>query len=220
MTARRTLNLRLFRRVLFGIGLASAALMVAAAATGRGEFVTAAAALFAVSACVVAVLCNIDAWRRPLSIDADADALVAIGALRRNAMLAATAFGWGALAMQGVYVTALTGLKWQHGWQYAAAMAVLGTGWWAFARTLRPALPGAERKGWAAHFRWACPLALGQGLIAAGGLGALVISGKLWSIRADWAANRVFAALAVAILAISIATWVSHRRLYRDGAAR
>jgi hypothetical protein len=60
-----------------------------------------------------------------------------------------------------------------------------------------------------ARLRLAAPLAAAQGLVAAGGLAALALSGKLWSTRADWAANRVFAALAVAVLAISVAYLVA-----------
>ncbi len=226
MMARRTLNFRVSYRVWLGVWLgvclASAAAMIWGSASGNGVLVAAAAGCFGLSAVAGATLWNLEVWRRPASADADANAnaRLACDALRRNALASATAYGWGALTMQGVYITPLTGLKWQHGWQYALVMALLGAGSLAFARTLQPALPGADRRGWVTHFRWACRLAFGQGLVAAVGLGALVASGKLWSIRADWAANRVFAALAVAILAISIATCASHRRLLRDGAAR
>lgn len=217
MTARRILNRRLFRRAFLGIGLASAAVMVWASATNRGLLVGAAAGIFAVAALVVAVLCNVEAWRRSPSPDADANALATYGALRLNALLSATAYGWGALAMQGMYLTPLTGLKWQHGWQYALAMALLGAGWLAVARTLRRGLHATRPLTWPTHFRWAGPLAIAQGLIAAGCLTWLIGSGKLWSLRTDWAANRVFAALAMAILALSVVTAVSQMRLRRIG---
>lgn len=119
--------------------------------------------------------------------------------------------------MQGLYWTPLTGLKWQHGWQYAAAMALLATGSALLSRTLRRTLPAAETAVANNHVRLAVPAAVSQGLIAAGGLAALIVSGKLWSVRADWAANRVFAGLAVAILAISVATVVTGLRSRQAG---
>lgn len=212
--AGRSLNVRLFGRAFAALAVLSAVFMIKAAAASRADLVTAAAAAFAVGAVLVAVLCNVEAWRRPSSSgDAAGDALLASGRLRQNTWLAAIAYLWGAVAMQGLYLTPLTGLKWQHGWQYALAMLLLAAGSLAFERTLLPAVPGQDPRGWGRHFRLALPLASGQALVAGGGLAVLALSGKLGSVRADWAANRVFAALALAILAIAVCSLVSHRRL-------
>lgn len=209
-SVRRNLNVRLFRRLYAVAAVASSGCMILAASRDATLMVTLAAAAFAVTAVIVAVLSNVDPWRDRAEV---IGALTASGRLRTNTRLAGIAYAWGAVAMQGLYLTPVTGLKWQHGWQYALAMALLAVASWAFARTLRPALPGKDPRGWRTHFRLALPLALGQVLVAGGGLAALALSGKVWSTRADWAANRVFAALAVAILAISIASLVSQRRL-------
>lgn len=194
--------------------------MMIAAAHGLPGTVTLAASIYVAAAVIVAVLSNVDVWRRPFSDDASANVLAASDSLRRNAKLAAIAYGWGAVTMQGLYLTPLTGLKWQHGWQYALAMALLAMGSWAFVRTLRPAAAHTDPSGWRTHFRLALPLAAGQALLAGGGLAALVLSGKLGSTRADWAANGVFAALAVVVLANSICALVSHHCLARASGGR
>ena len=214
----RSLNIRLFGRLYATIAVASSGGMILAAARDAPLVVTLAAAAFAVAAVLVAVLSNVDPWRDPPA--AGISALTASGRLRTNTYLAAVAYGWGAITMQGLYLTPVTGLKWQHGWQYALAMALLAAASWAFVYSLQPAVPAKDPRGWRLHFRLALPLAAGQALVAGGGLAALILSGKLFSTRADWAANRVFAALAVAVLAISIVSLVSHRRLLRptDGA--
>lgn len=211
--ASRSLNVRLLGRTFAALAVLSAVFMIKAAAASRADLATAAAAAFAVGAVLVAVLSNIEAWRCPSSGDAAGDALLASGRLRQNTWLAAIAYLWGAVAMQGLYLTPLTGLKWQHGWQYALAMLLLAAGSLAFERTLLSAVPGQDPRGWGRHFRLALPLASGQALVAGGGLAVMALSGKLRSVRADWAANRVFAALAVAILAIAVCSLVSHRRL-------
>ncbi|MGE0699522.1 MAG: hypothetical protein AB7O57_10535 [Hyphomicrobiaceae bacterium] len=179
--------------------LASALAMVAGARSGVTWIVTAAAAAFTVAAVIVAIAAERDVGRanatRP---DASRDRLHA------GAVTAAIAYAWGAVAMQGLYITPLTGLKWQHGWQYAAAMLLLACISIVIARRLRSSSPGLEAT--------ASLLAAGQAAVAGGGLIALVATGKLWSVRADWAANRVFAALAIAVLAISLSVLVAHIR--------
>lgn len=203
-------------RYLAVLGAASAAAMVHGGASGRTGQVTASALLFALAAGAVAIWGNIEAWRRAPLPDARANVEAARGALLCNAWIGAAIYAWGAISMQGLYLTPLTGLKWQHGWQYAAAMALLAAGSVVFARTMRVEAQGEGGLGSLdRHGRLAIPLAMMQGLIAAGGLAALATTGKLASMRADWAANRVFAGLAAAIIAISVATVVSHMRLRR-----
>jgi hypothetical protein len=212
MEGRRALNIPLLRRLLAAVGFLSAAVMVAAGATGLTLLVSAAAAGFALAVALVAVASNFEIWRRGPASDVRVNALRAYGSLRRNGLICALAYGWGAVAMQAVYLTPLTGLRWQHAWQYALAMALLAAGAVAFVRSLPLPVPRARAGASHKRFRLAVPLALAQALLAAGGLAFLAVSGKLASARADWAANRVFAALAVAILAVSMATVVSMKR--------
>jgi hypothetical protein len=98
-------------------------------------------------------------------------------AVRCNAALLATAWGVGACSMLGVYL--LSGLKWQHGWQYGAGMALIALAAAAYARDPR----------W---LNAAAIIVALQGVAAALGLAVLAGSGKLASIKGDWAANIVF----------------------------
>lgn len=187
---------RLARYLLVAIGVLSAATVMLGAYAALPDLATGGAAVFAFAVAMTAAIQTRSS--RPL---------------RANALLSALAYAWGAVAMQGAYLTPLTGLKWQHGWQYALAMALLAVGSLAFAGPVgRGDRAGAERH-FDARLRLAAPLAGAQALIAAGGLAALAASGKLWSERADWVANRVFAGLALAILAISASYLVAGRRI-------
>ena len=185
--------------------------MIHGGAFGVAGQVTAAAAVFASAAVVGAFLQSIEA-RAGLRRSAAGKGRPVLGhgvtrdAVTNFGLLAAIAYGWAAVAMQGMYLTRLTGLKWQHGWQYAAVMALLCVVALLVSRGRSAAIikPGSSGSngGWDS----VTLLAIGQALIAGGGLASLLVSGKLWSVRADWAANRVFAGLAVSILVISIAT--------------
>jgi hypothetical protein len=195
--------------VLAAVGLLSAGAIVLGARTGSSDLATAGAAVFALAASVAAIFVA-KAWAHEAASTTDAPAASAWQ--RESALLAALAYAWGAIAMQGAYLTPLTGLKWQHGWQYALAMALLAVGSLAFASMPGSSPPESDGPSPDASLRLAAPLAAAQALIAAGGLAALVVSGKLWSVRADWAANRVFAGLAVAILMIAASYLVAGRR--------
>lgn len=170
------------------------------------------ASIAAAASFLVAVLAA--AWwiNRPILVrghagaDGDRDLLIHAG--RRNARLMALTYAWGALALLAVYK--LAGLRWQHGWQYGAAMAVMAGGLLVYVHKLGDPQTLLRRLG---------PLdamalgALIQGLAIIVGLGALLASGKLWSGRNDWAANHVFVAGGLAIAGISILAFLVHRRL-------
>jgi hypothetical protein len=192
--------------------------MVIAARAGRPDIVTAAAALFALAAVVVAVVSNRPVLRRQRS-EIWSPVAAHVAALRQSSVLAAICYAWGAAAMQGLYLTRLTGLKWQHGWQYALAMLLLaGASIW-FARSLARMAQASAPTGDEPQVRWAVPLAAAQACVAGAGLVALAVSGKMVSVRADWAANRVFVGLAVAILAISLGSILGQRRYRGDAPA-
>jgi hypothetical protein len=204
---------RTLRRVLAGVAALSVLAMIASARSGAATAMTIAAAAFAVAAVAVAAIAAVQAARWPPS--PRSPLMPAFVALLQSARFAAICYAWGAVAMQGVYLTPLTGLRWQHGWQYATAMALLAIGSLLFARSLAPVMATARPTGAERQFRWAVPLALAQTAVAAIGLAALLFSGKLLSTRADWAANRVFAGLAVAVLAVSLASIFVQQRLRR-----
>lgn len=126
-----------------------------------------------------------------------------------NAAFMGVAFLWGGAAIAIGY--GLTDLYWQHWWQYAAAMALLGAVALSYASLLPR--PGSQ---------WADPtwlsrmtrLALGQGVAAAIGLAFLISSGKLTAGKPDWLANQVFLFGGLAIIGLSA---IAVRAQWRGG---
>jgi hypothetical protein len=130
---------------------------------------------------------------------------LAADAAERNGRLTALAYLWGAVSLAAVYLgtPALAALdlaavnlgvpvRWQHGWQYAAGMAVIAAGvalaTRGLARRWSPAL--RDRLVW---------VTLLHGWAALAGLAWLILSAKLFSVKPDWPANVVFAGGATAI---------------------
>ncbi len=123
----------------------------------------------------------------------------------RNATLLAMGYIWGAASLLGVYHG--TTLKWQHGWQYAAAMALIGLAIFAVSRTFE--------KSWSLallnRLSWATIL---QSWAASGAVFWLAGTAKLLSKRSDWAANVVFLVGAIIIAGVG-AMWLRSARLIR-----
>jgi hypothetical protein len=124
-----------------------------------------------------------------------------------NTHLLSVAYTWGALAMYGVY--RLSGLRWQHGWQYAAGMALIAGLLMLYVSLMeRPA--SRLRRPAALAFAAQCGLLHAAAAIA--GLVFLVLSGKLVSTKGDWAANQIFLGGCVAIVALTaIAAYTQYR---------
>jgi hypothetical protein len=152
----------------------------------RVWLVTLSAAAFALTLIGVAIAVNLPHWRSQALADPGGE--ITASALAKNTQLIATAYGWGALAMQLVYTTPLTGLKWQHGWQYALLLLMFALGAFHISQALREP-QRSLRQPW---LTWAVPMTIATAVMAAGGLVFLVASGKLAVRRADWAANLVF----------------------------
>jgi hypothetical protein len=173
----------------------AAVLMVAAAASGRLRLVPIIAGAFAIG--MIAATLGLDRKLRALPVAERPGGEQA--ALAINGRLLAIVYLWGALAMQGLYLTPLTGLRWQHGWQYVAAMALVAASAWTFARLVVVADPAERRK----MVSLALPLAVVHAFGGAMGLMFLVVSGKMSTVRPDWAANQVFfwGATAVTVVA-------------------
>lgn len=194
---------------LLGLGTATIAGMMLAVRADKAALTALFAIAFVAAACAAFVRANGPSWRgAALPRGEDASRLAA----RRNARLAALTYAWASLAMQAVYTTPITGLRWHHGWQYALAFALLAVCAFAYARTLgrAPGLPLAARL-----HALATPLAAAQGLVAAGGLTYLAASGKLLLYRADWAANIIFVAAALAIMVLTAISLRTHLALMR-----
>lgn len=194
---------------LLALQLATIAGMMIAARGDSIHLVVLLATAFAAGAISASMRANRPYWRGPDLAPPGRNSLLAA---QRNARLAALTYAWAGLAMQALYTPPLTGLRWHHGWQYALIFALLAFGAFLYARMLGPAAAAPSRSAFALM---AAPLAVGQGLIAAGGLAYLAGSGKLLLHRADWAANIIFVSAALAIMVLSAISLRTHVMLTR-----
>jgi hypothetical protein len=180
--------------------------MLLAAATGRMHLVLALAALFCLVMIGAALVVNAPYWRP------GGRAIPPLLGLGMNTRLMALTYFWGALAMQGLYTTRLTGMRWQHGWQYALVMLILAWGALTFASGLETR--DIQRRNLFGSV--AIPLAVVQGIGAATGVLFLVASGKLANVRADWGANQVFLFGALTIMVLAAVALRTHTCLARN----
>jgi len=176
-------------------------------------WISGAAALFLpVMSIVVALKVNTPYWERTAA-STGADALA--DASRRNARLMAWTWGAGAASMLAVYL--LSGLRWQHGWQYGSGMVLIAALGFFYSLSLGVPTSVLRRPG---PLNVAAVLAASQGIAAIGGIMILVMSGKVASHRADWAANIIFIAGGLAITVLSAIAVRTHACLShgdRDG---
>lgn len=116
---------------------------------------------------------------------------------RATAELMALTWGWGGVSLLLAYGPA--GLKWQHGWQYGSAMLLIAIaiGW--HARRIVHGSPAASPFA----LEWGRKLAFAQGLACGIGMAWLIGSGKLDTMKGDWAANDVFLAGGFTLLMVS-----------------
>ena len=177
--------------------VASIAAMVTGVASDLPIFSGTAAALFAAALFATAVDVNRPWWGGAPLAPAEDDVLVV--AAVRNARLLALGYFWGALALLSVY--RLTALRWQHGLQYGAGMALLG--WLALLYVHFVVRPGSRLRSPRA-LALATWLSLAHGGAALGGVLFLLVSGKINSIKDDWAANQIFLAGGVALVGLSL----------------
>ncbi len=187
-------------------------IMVAVLAAGRGSGWTLAlaVALFAIQMLFVALRLNLPFWG---SSDPATEGPAAAACAQGNAVLAALVYAWGAIAMLAIY--SLTALSWRHWWQYGAAMLLIAVAIFLYAYLL-----SAGRES----YRSPRALAVLMGLTAAQGLAMLVVifwlvlSGKTYTPRGDWAANAIFIGGAVMLAMLSAVSILTHRKLTRRNA--
>ena len=191
--------------MLMAIGIAAIALMVFVTSRGFGGLLIAPGALFTVLMVSAALFANASDWIAAPGPDAQRRR----AALARNARLLGAAYGFSAIAMMALYATRFTGLRWQHGWQYASAFALLAGLSFEYGRMT--AQSSTTERPWLA--RMAAPLAVIQATLAAGGLAFLTISGKVLTRRPDWAANLVFLFAAVMVMMLCAIALRTHVRL-------
>jgi hypothetical protein len=174
---------------------------VLAAARGSAMTLALAAGLFAIQVLLAVLRIDVPFWRR-----ARAEQAADFEWAWSNTMLTALAYAWGATAMFTIY--SLTGLAWRHWWQYGALLGLFALGALLFAHRLSSG--SQPTRASSLNF---LPFATGLQLAAvATALAYLVSSGKLATEKADWAANVVFLAGGVTVVAISLASLYTYRR--------
>ncbi len=197
--------------IIFAAMAATIAIMVFAASYDA-RFTSLGAALgFAVLAADAGLSANRTLWKRAAAEPKDPE--IAFRASQLNARLMAAVYGWGALAIFAVY--GLTELWWFHSWQYGLAMGLIAALLLGFTHLLGdPESLFRSRRSLDASAVMAALQAAG----AAAGLSFLFGAGKHLTLKSDWAANHVFIAGGLAIIAVSVLATVTHFRLRRAGA--
>ena len=190
--------------------LCSAAVMWSGAGSGNSTATAVSAAAFVATVLLVAWRMNERLWS---GRDHHGDSLNVrkLSALRRNARMAVLIYAWGALAMFAAYK--LSGLYWQHGLQYSAAMLLFAVGIFAWVHYAAPGSRLAQPEG----VKRAQQLNLVHGAAATSALAFLIGSGKLWANRADWVANQVFLFGLGGIVALCALAVLAQRRIERQG---
>lgn len=187
--------------------VASVAAMVTGITQDLPRFSGFAAGLFAIALVASAVEVNAPFWRTDgEALDPDGMANAAV----RNLRLVALGYLWGALALFMIY--RLTPLRWQHGLQYGAGMALVA---WLIQLYVHFLVQPRSRLRSPRAMLQATWAAILHGSGALGGLMFLLLSGKINSIKDDWAANQVFLAGGIAIVALSVVSVYTQLRLSR-----
>lgn len=176
------------------LAAALVAMYLATGALQKAEAATSAAA-FAILLITSAIRTNSPLWRR---------GAVKIAATQREALWQTTllimlAYLWCALAFYAVYLG--TTLHWQHGWEYGSAMLLVAVAHAVYLWRLSD--PNASVSTPRAIDR-AIRLAGCQAIAIAFGLIWLIQSGKLSSVKGDWAANQLFLAGGFAVMCLSV----------------
>lgn len=184
--------------------VASVAAMVTGITSGLPALSWLAALLFATALIATAIDVNAAWWATDASPVPDA----AIHSAILNGRILALGYVWGSVALYCVY--RLTHLRWQHGLQYGAGMALVA--WLILLYVHMLSQPGSRLREPRAIAQ-AAWLSMIHGAGAVVGLGFLIGSGKLFSLRGDWGANLVFLAGGIAVLGISFISAITFQRL-------
>lgn len=175
---------------------------------GRGDHFLPALSAGLLVALVVGTGLGINAplWSRTTGSMAREDGAAAVReALRCNVWLAALVYAWGASALFAVY--SLSDLVWRHGFQYGlgATLFAASLGIYGFRLGRIRSMPIPPLM-----------LTLVHGAAAAIALVYLVGTGKLDTVKGDWAANEVFLWGGFAIIALCIMSAVTQTRVSRS----
>lgn len=169
----------------------------------KAEAATSAAA-FAILLVIAGFRTNAPLWRR----GAANIATTPRQALWQTTLLIMLAYLWCALAFYAVYLGTM--LRWQHGWEYASAMLLVAVGHAIYLWRLDD--PNAAVSTPKAVGRAVAMAAL-QAVAIACGLIWLIQSGKLSSVKGDWAANQLFLAGGFTVMCLSVIIVKTHASL-------
>jgi hypothetical protein len=180
-----------------------AALILSAAGMAYGaaenaRLVTILSALaYAVFVLIVAWRVNRPAWTATGSTSPD----LLFHTMRRNTRLAALVYAWAAAAFFAIY--GLTGVSWQHGFQYGTAAALIAAGLLYYVHKL-----GAS----GANDPPPVVLTILHSLAVTAGLIFLLASGKLQTAKGDWPANYIFLFGGFAIVGLCYFAYITQTR--------
>jgi hypothetical protein len=166
-----------------------------AASTSRKLEAAIAAAVFAIILIAAAIRTNSPLWRRTTA----KSGVTQRDALWQTTRLIMFAYLWCGIAFYAVYLG--TKLHWQHGWEYGSAMLLIAI---AHAFYLRRLSNPGDTVSTPSAIERAVRLASYQGFAVAVGLIWLIQSGKLSSLKGDWAANQLFLAGGFAVMCLSV----------------
>jgi uncharacterized membrane protein len=169
------------------------AMFLAASALQKVEAAIA-AAVFVFFIVTAAIRTSAPVWRRAPG----AGAITPRDALIATTRLVMLTFLWCGIAFYAIYLGA--GIRWQHGWQYGSAMLLVAGAYAYYLSRLRDpyddwSKPQAIER--MVRFMAYQAFAIGAGLVW------LISSGKLATLRGDWAANQLFLAGGFAVICLS-----------------
>jgi hypothetical protein len=176
----------------------SAGGMAYGAASGSRSLTALAALAYALAVLIVAWRINRGAWTE----DGTASQGFLFHTMRRNTRIAALVYAWAAAAFFAVY--GLSTVRWQHGFQYGSAAALIAGGLLYYVHRM-----GSDGTGTAPAPR----LTILHGLAVTAGLLFLLSSGKLQSMKGDWPANYIFLFGGLALVGVCYLAFVTQRRL-------
>lgn len=179
--------------LLFTLAATLTAMYLAASAVLKAEAAIA-AAVFALVIIVSALRTNAPVWRRPPG----ATRPTPREALFSTTRLMMISYLWCAIAFYAIYLGTHT--RWQHGWQYGTAILLIAGAYGYYLRRLGDPAdnlsspPAIERM---------VKFAAYQALLIGAALLWLISSGKLATVKGDWAANQLFLAGGFAVICLS-----------------
>lgn len=199
------MSLQPFVPWLIALAVLSVATMVIAAGWGDGAMHALAALPYTMAIGGAGLAVNLPYWRSTASTMGAEDRNLAA---RRNARTMALIHAWAASAIAADY--SLAPLDWHLDWLYTLVFALAAVICFTYAVLISP---GSSRFRRPRVHTGAVILAGLQLLIASAAVFYLLVSGKLWTFRSDWAANQVILFAAGTLALISTFAVLTDRRL-------